>query len=827
MNNGSIQVYTAEFIDFHGSRLVTFNHLKPLKIPVVSPKYGYVGTWEPFQPSYKNFTVRAIYEPCTIEYVFDGISIKKLLSESPPELNDVPGKVRRWEIPDVSKCTQHIKLTPAESFKTYTIKFHVDDYTIKQVTFNVSSISIKEPYIVQKPGYVRSWSQYNLSDPKNQDSYIESRPIKIILHMLDHTTETYDYSDDFIPPKVDGHKWPKYKIGSEDIDLYPIVDVYFALFYVKSKLYCVVPFTKNDRHYVDELLSNSTVPPHRGRYGEWVLKKSDELCEYYVADYSKSHNADFISTKWSIEKMADCLYEVDSKVVFNETVVDLFDTEFTKITGLSRNNLENQRSLPLKEWLKRENIQYVDKVNGYTVKETSKDGLKIYLNGKFFVEYTDVTEDAIDYLEEFDIIFNSNVIIYPGFKSKKSKYLENSMEINNPDEASVVFQDLYPVDKAIPPFTPVKTPYYDFIEEKTIFTGTEFKKQNIESMKKSNEKIINIFNADYHKELEIKVIDEEKREATVVKYLGSDKEYSVPSLVLKEELDTNGYHIVQISGNAFADNRSLVSISIPSTIRSIEFQAFSDCKNLSEVKLECGLELIGGWSFLDCKKLKKIKIPKTVKKIEEYSFNNLEEIVLESSDTKLDPDAVPKNCVKTFVNHNVCADFLIAYDSEPISDFDKKLSDFEREYIKTILCHKDSNALLEKNHKDASIVEFNINEKYSDVFDTAEYLVDEGIIEDEDAFMLNNFYLNNDKCAKESRDLKMSVFDSKLDVIEREYLKAILHGNNFNKVPTAHEELIELKINEKYAEVYDTVELLIDDGFIEEDVIQKLREIYG
>ena len=104
-----------------------------------------------------------------------------------------------------------------------------------------------------------------------------------------------------------------------------------------------------------------------------------------------------------------------------------------------------------------------------------------------------------------------------------------------------------------------------------------------------------------------------KHEAEVVEYSGSDKEYEIPSHAYISPSDNDVYRIVAIGGNAFYENKHLVSVTIPGTVKTIGFQAFSCCRNLSNVVLCEGLETIGAWAFLGCERLCEIKIPKSVK----------------------------------------------------------------------------------------------------------------------------------------------------------------------------------------------------------------------
>lgn len=75
-----------------------------------------------------------------------------------------------------------------------------------------------------------------------------------------------------------------------------------------------------------------------------------------------------------------------------------------------------------------------------------------------------------------------------------------------------------------------------------------------------------------------------------------------------------------ITKDMFKNCESLTSISIPSTVRSINDNAFYKCKKLKAVKLPPKLETIRSGAFAGCKSLKDVKIPKKVTRVYEDSF---------------------------------------------------------------------------------------------------------------------------------------------------------------------------------------------------------------
>ena len=68
--------------------------------------------------------------------------------------------------------------------------------------------------------------------------------------------------------------------------------------------------------------------------------------------------------------------------------------------------------------------------------------------------------------------------------------------------------------------------------------------------------------------------------------------------------------------------RSLVSVTIPDSIKVIEENTFSDCRNLKNIIIPDSIVTIRKNAFRNCRKLKNITIPDSVKAIENYAFIN-------------------------------------------------------------------------------------------------------------------------------------------------------------------------------------------------------------
>lgn len=135
-------------------------------------------------------------------------------------------------------------------------------------------------------------------------------------------------------------------------------------------------------------------------------------------------------------------------------------------------------------------------------------------------------------------------------------------------------------------------------------------------------------------------------EATITKYLGSEKNVVFPSVI-------DGYPVVSLQAvkynsaynNAFFSNPeeiisitipdgvtsislicefcpNLIRVSLPSSLNTISNYTFRFCTKLENIDIPDNVTTIGGEAFSDCVSLKSIYIPKGVKKIYDSTFSN-------------------------------------------------------------------------------------------------------------------------------------------------------------------------------------------------------------
>ena len=100
-------------------------------------------------------------------------------------------------------------------------------------------------------------------------------------------------------------------------------------------------------------------------------------------------------------------------------------------------------------------------------------------------------------------------------------------------------------------------------------------------------------------------LNEDGTTLKISKYAGNDTEYVIP-----EEID--GKKVTSIGNDAFFGNTSLISVTIPGSIKDIGNNAFSDCSSLESVTISDGVERILYRAFYNCTSLKTVTVPASV-----------------------------------------------------------------------------------------------------------------------------------------------------------------------------------------------------------------------
>lgn len=113
--------------------------------------------------------------------------------------------------------------------------------------------------------------------------------------------------------------------------------------------------------------------------------------------------------------------------------------------------------------------------------------------------------------------------------------------------------------------------------------------------------------------------------------MGGEIALSIPEMI---EI----YDVKHISAGAFRGDSRITSLSLPSTLESIEHDAFNGASNLAEVNIPSGIKTLGTQIFQDCNNLRVVNIENGVKALGSNMFRNcrnLSGIVLPQSLTDL------------------------------------------------------------------------------------------------------------------------------------------------------------------------------------------------
>ena len=120
----------------------------------------------------------------------------------------------------------------------------------------------------------------------------------------------------------------------------------------------------------------------------------------------------------------------------------------------------------------------------------------------------------------------------------------------------------------------------------------------------------------------VAVLDEnDQKYVTIVAYTGS-----LTNVVIPSSININGEYIFvkTISKDAFYDNDTITTVTIPNSVTEIGDSAFYNCSNLTTVTIGENSQLIsiGSAAFRYCSSLTSIYIPNSVASIEFYAFKD-------------------------------------------------------------------------------------------------------------------------------------------------------------------------------------------------------------
>ena len=118
----------------------------------------------------------------------------------------------------------------------------------------------------------------------------------------------------------------------------------------------------------------------------------------------------------------------------------------------------------------------------------------------------------------------------------------------------------------------------------------------------------------------------------------------ISKVYLSETIDYQGntYTLTEIGYKAFEDCSSLISVTIPNGVTSIESTAFRYCSSLTSVTIPNSVTSIGVAAFGDCSALTSVTIPNSVTSIGSDAFGNcssLTSVIIPNSVTEIGDDA--------------------------------------------------------------------------------------------------------------------------------------------------------------------------------------------
>lgn len=103
-----------------------------------------------------------------------------------------------------------------------------------------------------------------------------------------------------------------------------------------------------------------------------------------------------------------------------------------------------------------------------------------------------------------------------------------------------------------------------------------------------------------------------KKGITINKYIGEEKDVTVPAYI-------DGTPVTEIGFMAFKE-QGVTSVTLPDTVKTIDYQAFQDCATLEAVVLPDGLKEIRDLAFWNCASLDRLVIPAGIESIGEEIF---------------------------------------------------------------------------------------------------------------------------------------------------------------------------------------------------------------
>ena len=138
--------------------------------------------------------------------------------------------------------------------------------------------------------------------------------------------------------------------------------------------------------------------------------------------------------------------------------------------------------------------------------------------------------------------------------------------------------------------------------------------------------------------------DYNKNTCTVIAYNGSQANLVIPSKIdgLKVTALEMGYQIGNPSGSRWENRRAIVTVKVPSTVKSIGYATFANLPNLKSVDIPTSVTTFGTDLFNSCTSLTDFTIPSKMTEIPSAMFrycSALSNVVIHSKVTSIDSSA--------------------------------------------------------------------------------------------------------------------------------------------------------------------------------------------
>lgn len=117
--------------------------------------------------------------------------------------------------------------------------------------------------------------------------------------------------------------------------------------------------------------------------------------------------------------------------------------------------------------------------------------------------------------------------------------------------------------------------------------------------------------------------------------------------------------VEQIYNNAFTDNKHLVQVKLPSSLKIVRRHVFEGCDRLEEISIPEGVEEIRESAFCGCKSLSRVYLPQSLQSIDRGAFYNCESLI-----------NINANSTKAQINmpRNINFLFYSAFGNTPVTD---------------------------------------------------------------------------------------------------------------------------------------------------------------